>query len=345
VADTGADADPARSASFLRTAGSALLGVGLLGWLLYYTGIDEILAHLRPLGASAPLILLPYFAITWCDALGWRCAFPADVAKRVPLTVFSFVRMAGEAVNGLTPTATVGGEPIKVLLLRRRGISSSEAVASLFISKTALTVAQSLLVVIGMGALFGRLERFELGAAWLIVLLLATFGFGAGLVWLQRRGPAGTLVRFINRVLPRSRMTERFAETARTIDERLDAFYRLEHHRFLRAGSWHFLGWALGITEVLLMTRLMGAPVGVLDATIIEALAQPIRATAVIIPGGLGAQEVGGTALCVFLGMTEPVAVTLWLLKRARETVFDLIGLVYFAFAARTAAQAKPARV
>src|SRR5262249_56601367 len=92
-----------------RTALAVLLGASLLTWLLYYTGIDEVVAQLQPLGASAPLVLLPYAVITWCDALGWRCAFPAAVAARVPLTVFNGVRMAGGGVYRVPPPPAGGG--------------------------------------------------------------------------------------------------------------------------------------------------------------------------------------------------------------------------------------------
>jgi hypothetical protein len=51
----------------------------------------------------------------------------------------------------------------------------------------------------------------------------------------------------------------------------------------------------------------------------------------IVIPGALGVQEWGGMWLCTTLGMAEPAAVTLWLLKRGRETVFDLTGLAYLA--------------
>jgi uncharacterized membrane protein YbhN (UPF0104 family) len=87
----------------------------------------------------------------------------------------------------------------------------------------------------------------------------------------------------------------------------------------------------LGVAEIWFLTWLIGAPVGWFEAFVIEALAQPIRAAALVIPGGLGAQEWGGTWLCTQLGMGEADAVTLWLLKRGRETVFDLAGLGYLA--------------
>jgi uncharacterized membrane protein YbhN (UPF0104 family) len=77
------------------------------------------------------------------------------------------------------------------------------------------------------------------------------------------------------------------------------------------------------------MMSLIGAPVSWLDAFVIESLAQPIRAIALVIPGGLGAQEWGGVLLCTRLGIPEADAVTLWLLKRGRETIFDVVGLAY----------------
>jgi len=77
------------------------------------------------------------------------------------------------------------------------------------------------------------------------------------------------------------------------------------------------------------MVQLIGGAVSWLDAFIIETLAQPIRAAAMIVPAGIGVQELGGVWLCTFLGMSEGDAVTLWLLKRARELCFDSVGVAY----------------
>src|SRR5438093_668205 len=204
-----------------RSAGKAaafLAGGLLLALLLYHAGIGPVLVRLRALGWGAPLVLVPYLVIAAFDALGWRCTLPATA--RAPLGAVYLARMAGEAVNSLTPTA-VTGEPLKAHLLRAWGVSSADGVASIVIAKTALTVSQIFFILLGPAALFDRLDQ--------------------------------------------------------------------------------------------------------------EALAQPIRAVALVIPGGLGAQEVGGVALCRFLGIPEPAAVTLWLLKRARELAFDGVGLAYLA--------------
>jgi uncharacterized membrane protein YbhN (UPF0104 family) len=63
------------------------------------------------------------------------------------------------------------------------------------------------------------------------------------------------------------------------------------------------------------------------DALIIETMVQPFTVAALIIPGGLGVQEAGGVFLCRLLGLDDGAGLTLMALKRAREAVYNLIGL------------------
>jgi putative membrane protein len=308
-----------------------VLGIVLLVALLRQAGVDQIHDRMDALGPWSPLVLVPWLVIAVCDALGWRCTLPPVAAARVPIVSLTLIRMAGEAVNSVTPTVAVGGEPVKAHLLRAWGVSRSDSLASIVIAKTALTLSQSLFVVLGIAALCERWDQGARGVLWVGLLLLATVGFAFALVHLQRQGPASTVWRWIRRMAPRARLGVRLEEGAYALDARLEAFYRIERRALWRASAWHLLGWLLGVTEVMLIMYLIGAPVPWQEALIIEALSQPIRAAAIVIPGGLGTQEIGGVALCTLLGMPAPEAATLWLLKRGRELVFDGAGLVYLA--------------
>ena len=118
-----------------------------------------------------------------------------------------------------------------------------------------------------------------------------------------------------------SRLVAKFEDRAVSGDARLTTFYRSERATFVGAGCWHMLSWLACAAEVWLLLRLMGAAISCGDALIIEGLAQPIRAAAIIVPGALGVQESGGVAVCSWLGIGLDVSVAVWLVRRAREPV------------------------
>ena len=331
-------ADPGRR---LRTLATLAVGGLLLLLVISYAGVGQVLERVQAMGWAAPLLLVPYLIINTLDTMAWRRALPRDLAARVPFHAQYLARIAGEAVNSVTPTAAVGGEPVKAQLLRAWGVPGPEAVASVVIAKTALTLSQIAFILLGVPVLAARFGRPVLGAVCFAVLITLALLFARFLVGVQRRGLVHAAWRRLVRWFPRSRRVARLGERAAAIDERLGDFYRIEQHAFRTATLWHFAAWLLGVVEVWIIMQLIGAPIPWTDALILESLGQPIRAVALFIPGGLGVQELGGVALCHLLGISDAPAVTLWLLKRARELFFDVVGIAYLAH--RTALRRAPA--
>lgn len=322
-------AEPSARPGRRRQLAALALGALLLCLVLQAVGLGPVLARLRLLRWTAPLVLLPYAVETLLDTLGWRRTLPAAAVARVPFAHLCLVRMAGEAVNGITPTATLGGEAVKAQLLRRFGVAAADGMASVVIARTAMTASQIAFILMGVAALFDRLGQRRSGAAFLGGLTLLGIGFTLVLVRLQRRAPATAAARWLRRLAPRSALLARLEPKAVAMDGRLADFYRLEPRAFAAATLWHLAGWLVGVLEVQLLAYLIGFPLGLGDALLIEALSQPVRAAALVIPGALGVQEAGGAALCGLLGIPAAVGVTLFLLKRARETVYDALGVLY----------------
>ncbi|MGH7895114.1 MAG: flippase-like domain-containing protein [Candidatus Binatia bacterium] len=317
--------------SHLRTALAGSLGVILLLVLLAHTGLDQLHDEFEKLGWLSPLVLLPFLVVSVLDTIAWRKTLPVAVRRLVPFQVLLFSRVAGEAVNSVTPAASLGGEPVKAHLLRAYGVALSDGLASIVVARTTLTIAQSLFTALGIVGLFLVLGRLGLAVVWLVVLLAVLVGFTYLLLHVQQRNPATALWRGLSRLMPNGRFVRRLEAGANAIDGRLQDFYRGERRAFVTATAWNFAAWVFGVVEVQLILTLIGHPIPWLEAFVIEAVAQPIRAVAIVIPAGLGAQEWGGVAFCRFLGMPESVAATLWLAKRGREIVFDLLGLLYLA--------------
>jgi putative membrane protein len=315
-----------------RTAdvGAALLGVGFIVWLLRDGGVDDVGRCFARMGWGAVLGLVPYTLASVCDTRGWQMILGAISRARVPFGRLWLVRAAGEAVNSAAPTG-VGGEPLKVALLRRHGVAGSDAAAAVLVSRTGVVVAQSVVVVVGLTALVGRLGYPWAAAGVLTVLMALTALFALALVHIQRRSPVRAGARALGAILPRA--AARLGDRLGLVDERLSDFYARHRRVFLGAFAWHLLAWVVTAVEVWLLFRLVGDPMTPRDALIVEGMAQPIRATAVVVPGALGTQEGAGVALSVWLGSAREPAIAMWLARRIREVLFDIVGFAYLPFA------------
>ena len=318
-------------------------GLGLLGLLVWNIGVAEVADHLRRIGWYAPLLLVPYLAVALCDAKGWACVLPLTTnTQRISLVRLSLDRLAGEAINNLTPTANLGGEPVKAYLLHARGVPTDIGLASVIAAKTTLTVSQILFILIGVPFFLYRLGWIR-QIWWVLGLLVVlAYGFILLLIRWQQRGLVGMTVHTLRRLLPaRSRLVQ-WEERARQIDAHLLGLYSGNAKGFIASTLYHFLGWIMGAAEIAFFFYLMGIEVALVDALIIETMLQPVHAAALIIPGALGVQEAGGVVLCRLLGIEESAGLTLMALKRAREAVYNLIGLAMLARVDRTLLSRRP---
>ncbi len=309
--------------------GAALLGLGLLGFLFWKIGITEVVQHLYHIGWLAPLVLVPQSFVALFDAKGWGCTLVGSAsARQLSILQLSFTRLAGEAINNLTPTANMGGEAVKVYLLRQYGVTADVGAASVVAAKTALTVSQVAFIVTGLPFFLYRLD-IGYHAWWVFGIIVGlAYGFVMLLVRWQQRGIVEKCVHWLRRRFPRWSRLAHWQERAKQIDAHLFHLYDGDARDFIAASLYHFLGWAVGAVEVYVFFTLIGVPVSWMDALIIETMIQPITAAALIIPGALGVREAGGVFLCRLLGIGEGAGLTLMILKRAREAVYNLIGLI-----------------
>src|SRR5262245_5810011 len=231
---------------------AALGGLSLLAFLVWNIGLGEVLEHLHQIGWQAPLLLFPYMAVALSDAKGWGCAIPhLSQARKVPLWRLSLARLAGEAINNLTPTANIGGEPVKVYVLRTHGLTTDAGLASVVVAKTALTISQILFILLGLPFFLYRLGWVQQGGWILGPLLGLAYGFVVLLIRWQRRGLMGMAVRGLQRLLPRWHTLAQWEERARQIDAHLLTFYNGNVRGLVVSTCYHFLGWMLGAAEVL----------------------------------------------------------------------------------------------
>jgi uncharacterized membrane protein YbhN (UPF0104 family) len=92
--------------------------------------------------------------------------------------------------------------------------------------------------------------------------------------------------------------------------------------------GWRLLGWLLGASEIWLIFRLLGHPISVADALIMDAVTAAVRTTFFFVPGGLAVQEGAMILVGTALGANGDAVLVSALIKRAREIFVSIPGLL-----------------
>ncbi|MBI3827088.1 MAG: flippase-like domain-containing protein [Candidatus Rokubacteria bacterium] len=272
------------------------------------------------------LVWFPFALGNVCDTLGWRFALPR---RSIPFGALFVARLGGEAFNATTPTASVGGETVKVALIRDH-VDYREGVVSVIAAKTTITVSQVLFGAVGwVLLLLAPLEADPLlvrTLGWALVIEgLAVSGFVA----VQLAG----LVGGAGRLLVRLGIVTGHAgpEGSRRIDEGLATFYRRQPWRLGLSVGFHFLGWAISALETYAILLCLGEPVQLVTAIVIEAAGTAVRFASFMVPAHLGALEGGYVATFVMLGLDAGAGLSFSLVRRIREAAWAGLGVLLLA--------------
>lgn len=306
-------------------------GIVVLSGLLWHIGPFQVWETVERVGfASFCLILAPFLVVYLLDTFGWSLTL-GQWASRVGFVRLFMVRMAGEAINVTTPTAMLGGEPMKAYLLTRYEIPMVEGLASVVTAKTIMSLAQILFMLLGLGAtlwLVGGGEHNVLLAFVSVGLL----GFGVFLfLVVQRYGIGRGLLTVAETCRIRSQRLEAYRPQLLELDRTIRTFYEQRRRTFLSSMGVHFTAWLTELFEVYAILYFLGAEVGWLSSLAIAAMAALIKGSVSFVPGGLGAQEGGYLFLLMALGYGEVTGITFAVIRRIREILWILIGLVFLA--------------
>ncbi|MFO0732033.1 MAG: lysylphosphatidylglycerol synthase domain-containing protein [Nitrospiraceae bacterium] len=198
-----------------------VLGALTFSALIWNIGIARIYEAVTQLGPVALfIVLLPSLLMYLLEAYGWRVTL-GDWADRLPFWRLWAIRTAGEVVNMTTPTAYVGGEPLKALLLKRHGVPMVEGMASVVTAKTTMTIAQILFILAGMALGFwllgGKGSAGQMIMAGLASVGLLVFGVRAFML-VQRHGMFTGILGLLRKMSLRIAYLEAREEKLRELD-------------------------------------------------------------------------------------------------------------------------------
>ena len=305
------------------------LGLVLFTFVLSVFDFGQALALAVQVGGLGILALCgAHLVVFLLDVFLWQVCF-----AEVPITVRWFlrlvrVRLVGEAYNDTMPAAGLGGEPVKVALLHSiYGASRSGSLVSIVLFRIINLFGQILILALAfvfmalMPAVTSEVGTAAIaGFALLMVMAAAVMAL-----------PTWRMASRLGRRLSAWRPTAAFGRMLAQVEgaeAQVAGFYRNFRARFVWAIVLSMTQWLAGALEIWLALWLLGHPIGIAEAVVIEALLQAVRTASFFVPSNLGTQD--GTIVIVsslFTGV--PVAgLSAALLRRLRQFIWIVSGFL-----------------
>jgi len=302
------------------------VGLGFAVAVIAWYGIADVGAAFAAGGWAIAAVAAFHLVAVAIDTVAWRRLLPAT--PRTSAAALFLWRWIGESVNNLLPAASIGGEFARARLAIRAAMPAAATGASVVVDMTIGLIALALLAIVGLAIIAVIGDPGTAGRAILIGLaaFLAVTGAFVVAQFFGLFGRLGRVGVWSSRLFGGPALND-LAGGGQRLDQAIRDLYR-QPRRLLAALGWRILGLlALG-AETWLALAILGVPVGYLEALALGNLTAGIRAAAFVIPGGLGAQEGGFLVIGAMLGLAPETALAVALVRRVREVLCGLPGLV-----------------
>lgn len=306
-----------------------LLGLVFLSCLIWRIGVRELWHELIMLGWGLVLVILLEFVAEGIHSIGWRCCL-SEKHGRLPWHRLFRIRMAGYAINYLTPTAALGGEATKAALLfsDHRG---PEAFSGVLAGKLCAGVGQLLFVILGSGFAFCSVALPT--SVWAAMILSAGLVSSGMLIFLllQKYGKLGTLIRWLASRRFAGRMLLEAASRINDVDEKLKAIYRDRPRVLVLAVGWHLLAHSVGILQTLWFLYFMHEPAPLTTVVGVWVLGLWFDLLTFAVPLNLGTLE--GSRMVAFraAGLGAVSGMTFGIAQRLAQLACTAFGLITYA--------------
>lgn len=300
---------------------ASIAGLCTVVGLFASSGLEDVSAAVASAGWGALLVVLARLvAVAWAG-FGWYVVFPKAAHARLRDCIS--LRFVREGINTLLPVAQVGGDLIGARLLTLTKVPGGLAGASMFVDLMLQALTQFLFTMIGLGVLVAL--GGEGPIVHYVALGLAVAAPALGAFYLVQRRHGHRLFQALLRRFASGREW-RALGAVDVLYENLRGLYGAPR-RIATATGLHLIGWFIGALEVWVALYFMGYGTDVLQALVIESLAQAVRGAAFAVPGALGAQEGGLIALCAVFGIPAEAALALSLVKRVADLAIGVPSL------------------
>jgi hypothetical protein len=305
-----------------------LLGLALFIYFVRKAGLDVIADGIKRLGAAFLLILAISSIRYVVRSLAWtKCIEPP---YRLRFRDAFLARLMGDALGNIIPLASVAvSEPSKAVFVRHRlplvvGLSGL-AVENIFYSMSvALFIFSGTTTLLLTFSLPKPLRYAAVGALVATVVVVPLVYFFIRRQW---RFLSRTTTFLGNKGIAAARMNE-LTPRAAALEQRIYNFYEKKPGSLLAIFGLELTFHMAGILEIYTALSFISLiPPTLLAAFLLESVNRIINVAFKFMPMRVGVDEAGSGMLSKVLGLTQPIGVTLAVIRKGRDIFWTSIGV------------------
>ena len=314
-----------------------LIGLAGMGVMLWQSDLDDV-----PWGN----LLAPKSLLFLAGLLGlWGVIYAIHVlsyyvilgpeGKKIPVGSMFKICISGFALNSVTPAGLVGGEPYRIMSLKKycstERASSSTLTFSLFYIIGHMSIWFTGAAVYFATGSYGETAIDILIALTAIVTAAVLSAFWAS----KKRGFVRPFMAFLTKLplikKPMKKTYDKNLQSYLEIDENIRAF-RTEKVNFRTLFLLQYLSRIIECLEYYLIFLYLGAPVNILDGILILSMASLIGNLIVFIPMQAGSRELGVYTALGTLGIDSQIGALGLILYRVRDFICIIAGISLIMF-------------
>ncbi len=302
------------------------VGAIALAILIMRANPRQLAADVREAGWTVPAIVAVYGIVYVLNTIAWRLTMiePPRLSYGRAWTI----NVAAFAMNYLTPFASVGGEPFKIVAASQ-WMGPRNATASVLNYRLVHIQAHVMVFLTGVVLASFILPAGTIGTSVLALTTVMLLLLGALLLAVHREGVVERLFDFLGRLPLLRGITRRLDRAALVeIDRQLIAFHRSSPVRYYGALLTEYGARVFSMLEFFIIARGLGHPVSFATAFLIGGFSSLVVNLFFFMPFNVGSKEGGLYAIFAALGLPPHIGVAAAVISRIRELTWILIGLL-----------------
>lgn len=309
------------------------IGILAVGIMVANIGWQSILKNIEDTGWWFLAVLAVWLVVYVLNALSWRLIIRnnCEEAKRIPFLYILKLTITGYAINCSTPVGLMGGEPYRILELKRY-VGTTKATSSVILYSMMHVVSHFLLWMISVLLIAITIPMDE----GLIGTLVGVFAVCLALLILFFRGYKKGMVVKVFTLLSKLPYVKKWAlkfyqnneEKLQIIDEQIAHLHGNQKRRFYSSLGLELLARVVGCLEIYFIVQAMGFDITFIDSVIVVAFSSLFANILFFSPMQLGTREGGYILALKLLALPANLGFSVSIITRIRELFWIALGMM-----------------